>query len=110
MHVLRGLRQALVMVVVAVAVALVAAGAWSAANDDGFRVPFAFALMLVGGLLGLVGGTVVSRGDSNDARAFLGMGPDREETGVGENLTGVGVFLFVSLPLFVAGLVLYGSG
>ena len=36
--------------------------------------------------------------------------PDRDEPGTGESLTGVGVFLFVSLPLFAAGLLVYGSG
>ena len=41
---------------------------------------------------------------------FFGLGPDRDEPGTGENLTAVGVFLFVSLPLFVAALVLVGSG
>ena len=110
MHVLRGLRQALVMLAIAVAVAAVVGGLWSAAGDGGFRVPFALALMVIGGLLSLVGGTVITRGESNDVLAFLGRGPDREETGLGENLTNVGVFLFVSLPLFAAGLVLYGSG
>lgn len=98
------------MLVGAVAVALAGAGVWSAVDDDGFRVPFAVALMVLGGLLGLGGGTVISRADGNDARAFLGMGPDREETGIGESLAPVGVFLFVSLPLFVAGLAIFGSG
>jgi hypothetical protein len=110
MHVIRGLRQALVMLVIAVGLALAGAGVWSAVNDDGFRVPFAFALMILGGLLCLTGGTVAVRGDSNDALAFLGRGPDREVTGQGESLTPVGVFLFVSLPLLAAGLTLYGTG
>jgi hypothetical protein len=39
----------------------------------------------------------------------FGMGPDREEPYTGEGLTGLGVFLFVSLPLFIAGGVLFGS-
>jgi hypothetical protein len=110
MHVLRGLRQALVMLVVAVALALAGAGVWAAVNEDGFRVPFALALMIFGGLLCLTGGTVVTRGESNDVLAFLGRAPDREVTGQGESLAPVGVFLFVSLPLLVAGLVLYGTG
>jgi hypothetical protein len=109
-HVLRGLRQALVMLVISGAVAAAAGGLWSAAQDSGFRVPFAVALMVIGGLLGLTGGTVVTRAESNDVLAFLGRGPDREETGLGENLTNVGGFLFVALPLFAAGLILYGSG
>jgi hypothetical protein len=109
-HVVRGLRQALVMLGIAVAVALAAAGVWAAASDDGFRVPFAFALMAIGGLLCLTGGTVVARAESNEVFAFLGRGPDREVTGEGEALAPLGVFLFVSLPLLAAGLVLFGSG
>ena len=110
MHVVRGLKQALLMLIVGVALALAGAGAWAAVNGDGFRVPFALALMAGGVLLCLTGGTVVARGDSNDVFAFLGRGPDREVTGQSESLAPVGVFLFVSLPLLVAGLVLYGTG
>ena len=98
------------MLVVGIAVALAGAGVWTAVNDGGFRVPFAFALMAIGGLLCLTGGTVVVRGESNDALAFLGRGPDREVSGESGNLAPVGVFLFVSLPLLAAGLTLYGSG
>jgi hypothetical protein len=110
MHVVRGLRQALVMLVIAVGLALAGAGVWAAVDGDGFRVPFAFALMAIGGLLCLTGGTVVARAESNEVFAFLGRGPDREVTGEGEALAPVGVFLFVCLPLLAAGLALYGSG
>lgn len=110
MHVIQGLRQALVMLVISIAVALAGGGAWAALNDDGFRVPFAWALMVIGGLLCLTGGTVVSRAESNEVFAFLGRGPDREVIGETDTLAPVGVFLFVSLPLLAAGLLLYGSG
>src|SRR5688572_1477007 len=110
MHVLRGLKQALLMLVLAVALALAGAGLWAAANGDGFRVPFAISLVVLGVLLCLTGGTVVARAESNDVFAFLGRGPDREVTGQGESLAPMGVFLFVSLPLLIAGLVLYGTG
>jgi hypothetical protein len=40
---------------------------------------------------------------TNDERALLGRGTDRERPDSGEGLTGLGVFLFVSLPLFIAG-------
>jgi hypothetical protein len=110
MHMYRGIRQALVMLAVSAVVALAAAGVWSAVRGGGLRVTFAVALLAIAGLLALVGGTVVSRASTSETRAFLGMGPDREEPYGGENLTGLGVFLFVSLPLFLAGAVLYGSG
>ena len=98
------------MLVASVAGAAVAAGVWAGVDDGGFRVPFAVALMVVGGVLSLGGSSVFSRAETNDVRAFFGQGPDREEPSTGEGLTAVGVFLFVSLPLFVAGLVLFGSG
>ncbi len=98
------------MLAAAVALALAGAGVWAVVNGDGFRVPVAVALMALGGLLCLTGGTVVARAESNEVFAFLGRGPDREVTGETDNLAPVGVFLFVSLPLLGAGLVLYGSG
>jgi hypothetical protein len=110
MHVLHGLRQAMVMLGASVAVALAGAGMWWAVQDGGLRVPFAVALMAIGEVLSLGGSSVFSRAETNDVRAFLGQDPDRDEPGTGESLTGVGVFLFVSLPLFAAGLLLYGSG
>lgn len=110
-HVIRGLRQALLLVLLAAALALLGAGLWLMVRGGGFRVPFAFALMAIGGLIAVTGGTELSRGATSDARAFLGMGgPDREEPATGEGLTAVGVFLFVALPLFAAGAVLYGRG
>ena len=98
------------MVVASLLGALVAAGVWSAVTDDGVRVPFAVALMAIGGVLSLGGSSVFSRAETNDVRAFFGLGSDRDEPGTVDDLTAVGVFLFVSLPLFVAGLVLFGSG
>ena len=76
----------------------------------GFRTKLAIAAMVVAALAGLTGGTTFTRAADNDARAFLGWGPDREEPGSGSALTALGVFLFVSLPLFIGGLVLFGSG
>jgi hypothetical protein len=110
-HVVRGLRQAALLLLLAAVVALIGAGAWTVVRDEGFRVPFAVALMLIGALIGVTSGTELSREGTNDARAFLGLGgPHREELPTGEGLTGVGIFLFVAVPLLVAGLVLYGTG
>ena len=110
-HVIRGLRQAFLLVLLSAGIALVAAGLWSVVRDDGFRVPFAVALMVIGGLIAVTGGTELSRGATTDARAFLGIGgPDREEPASGEGLTAIGVFLFVAVPLFAAGALLYGRG
>ena len=101
--VVRGLRQALVMLIASAAAGLVAAGLWSAVQGGGFRSKAGIALMILAGLLCLTGGTALSRATSLENRAFFGTGPDLEEPASGEGLTALGVFLFVSLPLFLIG-------
>jgi hypothetical protein len=110
MHVTRGLRQALALICGAAAVALATAGLWWVLQDGGFRVKVAIALVVIAGLIALTGGTALNRGGTAEMRVLLGTGPDHEEPTTGAGLTGVGVFLFVSLPLFVAGGLLYGTG
>ena len=90
--------------------ALLVAGLWWALQGDGVRSMVGIASMVIAGLISLTGGTAFSRAADYEERAFLGMGPDRDEPDTGEGLTGLGIFLFVSLPLFLAGGVLYGSG
>jgi high-affinity Fe2+/Pb2+ permease len=106
----RGLRQALVMLAVAAAVSLGVAAVWAGISGEELRRTFSITLMVVAGLLALTGGTALSRASTNDVRAFLGRGPDNEEPDSGEGLTGIGVFLLVSVPLLVAGLLLHGGG
>jgi hypothetical protein len=108
--VVRGLRQALGMLAGSVLVALTVAGVWTVIQGGGLRVKVAIVLMVIAALVSFTGGNALSRGSSNEARAFLGWGPEREDPDTGPGLTGMGVFLFVSLPLFVAGGVLYGAG
>jgi hypothetical protein len=107
--VIRGLRQALVMLLLSSVVALVVAGLWFALQGGEFRPKVAITLLVIAGLISLTGGTALSRAVTNDARAFLGMGPDLEAPDTGDGLTGLGVFLFVSVPLFIAGGALFGS-
>ena len=90
--------------------ALVAGGLWWALQGGGLRPKVGIALLIIAGLISLTGGSAFSRAADYEARAFLGMGADRDEPYTGEGLTGLGIFLFVSLPLFLAGGVLYGSG
>ena len=89
-----------------------AAGAavWTAFSGGGYRVALAVACMVAAALVGLGGTGMSTRSGTRDTWAFLGMGPERAEEMDGEGLTSFGVFLFVSLPLFVVGLVLFGRG
>jgi hypothetical protein len=107
--IVRGLWQALIMLLCSAVAALVVVGLWLALQG-GFRSKVGIASIVIAGLISLTGGTALSRAADCEERALLGMGPDRDEPDTGEGLTGLGVFLFVSLPLFIAGGVLYGSG
>jgi hypothetical protein len=109
-HAVRGLRQALVMLVGAGVVGLAAGAVWTAVWGGGFRSHVGVVLMEVGAVLALTGGNMLARSGSADERAFLGMAPEHEDPYSGEGLTAFGVFLFVSLPLVVAGGLLVGSG
>jgi hypothetical protein len=77
---------------------------------EGFETKFAVALLVVAGLLALTGGNAFSRTGTLEMNALMGTGPDHEDASTGTGLTGVGIFLFVSLPLFAIGGLLYGSG
>ncbi|MEU8261818.1 hypothetical protein AB0C02_14505 [Micromonospora sp. NPDC048999] len=106
MTVLRGLREALVLFVIALVVVAVAAGVWVAVSGGEFVTRLGIALVIVGGLLGVTGDLTLSRVGMLGARATFGLAPERETGGGGRVLTGVGIFLFVGLPLVVAGIML----
>jgi hypothetical protein len=107
-YVVRGLLHAAVMVVVGAVLACAAAGVWVAAAGGDFLPRLGLSMVAVGGLLGLLGGTAAGRGETSDIRAFLGMGPEREQPELSGALGPVGVFLFVCVPLAAVGLVLAG--
>ncbi len=104
--VVRGLRQAAVAVLATAGVVLAVAGLWSAAQDTGFLRTAGAALLGGAGLTALGSGAVFSRmHDYEHGRA-----PSADDSGSpGDVLTGLGVFLFVSLPLALAGLVLVAA-
>jgi hypothetical protein len=103
--VVRGLRQAAVGVLVTAAAAFAVAGLWSAVQGTGFLRTAAITLMVSAGVLSLGSGAVFPRRHDYER----GRGPTADDHGSpGGALTGVGVFLFVSLPLFAVGAVLFG--
>jgi hypothetical protein len=77
--VVHGLRQALVMLALSAVAVLVGAGLWAAVEDSAFRPKAGIVSMIIAALIGLTGGTALSRATTNDVHAFLGMGPDRED-------------------------------
>ncbi|MCW6008658.1 hypothetical protein K1W54_29550 [Micromonospora sp. CPCC 205371] len=104
MTALKGLLEALVLVVISAAVASVIAVLWVAFGDGAFVTRFGICLVVIGALVAITGGLGLSRMGSADAFAWLGHGPERASGDDGGRvLTGVGIFLFVSLPLVIAG-------
>ncbi|SNS09227.1 hypothetical protein SAMN04488107_1316 [Geodermatophilus saharensis] len=108
MVVLRGLGQALLLVLAGVALGCAAAGVWVAVAGGGFGSRLGISLLVIAGLSTVTGGTLLSRPETSTARAFLGLGPERDaDQPAGPSALGpVGVFLFVTLPLAALGLFL----
>ena len=109
MHVVRGLLQALIYLLACLAVALVAALLWLWIGGS-FVTAFAAALLALSILVGTAGSAAFSRFTDHEERAFLGWGPERDESTAEGALTPLGVTLFVGVPMFVAGLVLLDLG
>jgi hypothetical protein len=104
--VLRGLREAFLLLVVVGAVVALAAMIWVAVAGGDYTARLGIGLVVVGGLLGVTGDLTLSRIAMLGPRATFGAGPERETAGGGRVLTGVGIFLFVGLPLIVVGVLL----
>ncbi|PWU61387.1 hypothetical protein DLE60_05965 [Micromonospora globispora] len=106
MTVIRGLREALVLFLIAVVAIAVAVGIWVGVSGGNFTHRLGVAFMVVGALVGMTGDLTLSRIGMMPARASFGLAPEREGAGGGRVLTGVGIFLFVSLPLIAVGVLL----
>ncbi|MFJ6166760.1 hypothetical protein ACIQH6_16705 [Micromonospora orduensis] len=106
MTVVRGLREALVLFVIAVLVVAAAVALWVVVAGGDYTSRLGVALIVVGALFGVTGDLTLSRIGMLDARSAFGVPPEREEAGGGRVLTGVGIFLFVGLPLILAGVLL----
>jgi hypothetical protein len=104
--VIRGLREALVLFLVAAVTIAVAVGIWVAVDGGDFVHRLGVAFMVVGAVIGMTGDLTLSRIGMLDARSAFGLAPEREDGGGGRVLTGVGIFLFVSVPLIIVGVLL----
>jgi uncharacterized membrane protein len=110
MHVVRGLRQAVVLIAACGVAALAAGGLWWVLQGGGFRSKVGMAMLIIAACMALAGGNVLTRSGTAETNAVLGSGPENADPPTAGVLTGVGIFLFVAVPLFIAGGVLYGSG
>ncbi|SCL46936.1 hypothetical protein [Micromonospora chersina] len=104
--VIRGLREALVLFLIAVVTIAIAVGVWVGVSGGDFVHRLGVAFMLVGAVIGMTGDLTLSRIGMLPARSTFGLAPEREDGGGGRVLTGVGIFLFVSVPLIVVGVLL----
>ncbi|BCB75779.1 hypothetical protein GCM10022251_26270 [Phytohabitans flavus] len=103
MTAVKGLLEALVLVVIAAVVAAVAAGIWVAAGDGTFVSRLGICLVAAGALVALTGGLGLTKMGGADTFAWFGHAPERETVDDGRVLTGIGIFLFVTIPLVVLG-------
>ncbi|MFG2107464.1 hypothetical protein [Micromonospora chersina] len=104
--VIRGLREALVLFLIAVVTIAIVVGVWVALSGGDFVHRLGVAFMVVGAVIGMTGDLTLSRIGMLPARSTFGLAPEREDGGGGRVLTGVGIFLFVSVPLIVVGVLL----
>ena len=110
MHVVRGLLQALLTLLGCLAVAMAIALAWALGTGGSLLRALSMVLLALAVLVGTAGSAAFSRFTDHEERAFLGWGPERDESTAGGALTPLGVTLFVGVPMFVAGLVLLDLG
>ena len=77
--------------------------------DHAFVTAFAWAMIVAAVVIAVTGGSTAQLAESNTERLFAGS-PARlrqDDRGIG-GLTGLGVFLFVAVPIGTAGLLLLG--
>ena len=110
MHVARGFRQAFLLICASTGVAVAPAGLWWVLQDGGLRVKVVIAPLVIAGLIAISGGNALNRTGTAESRVLFGAGPDHQDPTSSGTLTSVGIFLFVAVPLFVAGGLLYGTG
>jgi hypothetical protein len=105
MTVVKGLVEASTMLVIAAIIAAIAALSWITIGGGDFAGRMGFFLAILGVVLAITGNSAFSRMASSDAFARLGRGPKAGSLGAGgvRTLTGIGVVLFVAVPLIAIG-------
>jgi hypothetical protein len=108
MTVVKGLVEASTMLVIAAVVAAISALSWITIGGGDFAGRMGICLVILGAVLALTGESTLGRMASADAFAWLGRGPEVGglDSGGGRILTGIGIFLFVSVPLIAIGALL----
>jgi hypothetical protein len=110
MTVVKGLAEASTMLVIAAVVAAISALSWVMISGGDFAARMGFCLGILGAVLAITGSSALSRMGSSDAFAWVGQGPEvgSLDADGGRVLTGIGVFLFVAVPLMATGAMLSG--
>jgi hypothetical protein len=108
MTVFKGLVEASTMLVMAALVAAISALSWIMIDGGEFAGRMGSCLVLLGVGLAITGDSALSRMGSSQAFAWFGRGPEvgSVHAGGGRLLTGIGVFLLVSVPLMAIGAML----
>lgn len=111
MTALRGLREAGFLLVLALGAAAVASTVWVLVGSGDFLNRFGICLIVAGVAVAISGDVVLGRAATSDTMAWFGKGPERAgpDDGGGRVLTGIGIFLFVGVPLVVIGVALLAA-
>jgi len=96
-------------IVGAAAAAAIGAAVWAYLDSGPYLQRFGWLLAIIGGLMAIPTRGGMGRYDTDEARGWLGWGPEEPDKDLdvgGVGLTRIGVLLFVSIPLFATGLLL----
>jgi hypothetical protein len=102
----RGLLEASILIVIAAALAFMAALVWVALAGGDYSQRLGVSLVVSGAVAAMTNDLTLTRFGMADTYAWFGRGPELDGGGGGQVLTGVGIFLFVSVPLIAIGVVL----
>jgi hypothetical protein len=102
----QAIKAILTRMAVAAAVALAGAAIWTGLAGGSLVQRFGWLLAIAGVLMAIPSGSGYSRAETRDENMWLGRGPDPPHPDLdvgGVGLTRFGIFVFVSIPLFLIG-------